>query len=96
MALILFEAFISPEYNTSYKVFVYFVRVIFISPLLGLAMGFGKQYSLLLRLFFCFLSVFCVYPANFLFTLMVLILLNNFNLCGISADYNEYHKRTEI
>lgn len=41
MALVLFEALITPEYDTSVKILYYFVRVIFISPLLGLAMGLG-------------------------------------------------------
>jgi NhaP-type Na+/H+ or K+/H+ antiporter len=41
MALVLFEALITPEYDTSLKILYYFVRVIFISPLLGLVMGLG-------------------------------------------------------
>lgn len=46
MALVLFEALITPEYDTSVKILYYFVRVIFISPLLGLAMGLGTATDL--------------------------------------------------
>jgi hypothetical protein len=46
MALVLFEALITPEYDTSLKILYYFIRVIFISPLLGLVMGLGKGIDL--------------------------------------------------
>ena len=42
MALVLFEALITPYYDTTEKIFMYFVRVLFISPLLGLAFGMGE------------------------------------------------------
>ena len=54
MALVLFEALITPEYDTSYKIFLYFIRVTFISPLLGFAMGFGK-FWLDYFILFCFI-----------------------------------------
>lgn len=42
MALVLFEALITPEFDTPLKVVYYFLRVIFISPVLGIAFGLGK------------------------------------------------------
>ena len=38
-ALVLFEALVEPEYDTVYAVTMYFVKVIFISPLVGAAIG---------------------------------------------------------
>jgi NhaP-type Na+/H+ or K+/H+ antiporter len=43
MALVLFEALITPEFDTAMKILHYFLRVIFISPFLGCAFGVGKE-----------------------------------------------------
>ena len=43
MALVLFEALITPQFDTPVKVVYYFLRVIFISPFLGFAFGIGKN-----------------------------------------------------
>jgi NhaP-type Na+/H+ or K+/H+ antiporter len=43
MALVLFEALIKPEFDTPVKILYYFLRVIFISPVLGCAFGIGEK-----------------------------------------------------
>jgi NhaP-type Na+/H+ or K+/H+ antiporter len=43
MALVLFEALITPEFDTPVKILYYFLRVLFISPFLGCAFGVGKE-----------------------------------------------------
>jgi NhaP-type Na+/H+ or K+/H+ antiporter len=45
-ALVLFEAIVSEQYNSSFSIVTYFVKVLFISPLLGFALGLGCVYVL--------------------------------------------------
>jgi NhaP-type Na+/H+ or K+/H+ antiporter len=45
-ALVLFEAIVSEQYSSSFSIVTYFVKVLFISPLLGFALGLGCVYVL--------------------------------------------------
>ena len=42
MAIVLFGALTSPSYKTANDTVLYFIRVLFISPLIGIALGLGK------------------------------------------------------
>jgi NhaP-type Na+/H+ or K+/H+ antiporter len=46
MALVLFDAVTTPDYSTPLEIVIYFIKVIFISPLLGFALGLGAIFIL--------------------------------------------------
>lgn len=43
MAIVLFGALTTPAYSTANDIVIYFIRVLFISPLVGIALGIGKS-----------------------------------------------------
>lgn len=46
VALVLFDAVTTPDYSTPKEIAIYFIKVIFISPLLGIALGLGAIFIL--------------------------------------------------